>query len=255
MPPETRHYQTWSRLIQDGASLTVVFANARVAAKGRFSWVLAGGNTPRDLYRLLAQPPFVEQMPWAHSHIFWGDERCVRHDDPQSNFAMAQAAMLAHVPIPKKNVHRLVCESHPPAECARAYERSLSEFFKDETPSFDLLNLGVGSDGHTASLFPRHPALDQKDHWVIDIPRAPAAPKLPRVSLTLPIINQAKVILFLAKGQNKKRRIEEILENSGDPNHPLPAARVKALEKTIWLLHWPAVPGEDSPELQDHFME
>ncbi|HUG88371.1 MAG TPA: 6-phosphogluconolactonase [Actinomycetota bacterium] len=170
---------------------------------------LSGGSTPRPLYEALARQPY----PWEEVDVFFGDERCVPPDHPDSNFGMAREALLAMV----------AAHAHPmPGETcdAEAYERTLRERFGDEVPSLDLVLLGLGEDGHTASLFPGDPALDERERWVVRVER----PDHPRLTLTLPVLGGARAAMFLVEGEAKREPLRRLLD--GDPS--IPAARVEA---------------------------
>ena len=146
-------YPDLESLSRAAAALLVKQANLAVAARGRFSVALSGGATPRRTYELLAAPPLVDQAPWDRVHVFWGDERCVPLNDSRSNARLAKEAWLDRVPIPADQIHPLNC-AHDPAAAARQYEAQLREFFAGQPPILDLVLLGLGEDGHTASLFP-----------------------------------------------------------------------------------------------------
>jgi 6-phosphogluconolactonase len=177
---------------------------------------LTGGSTPPPVHERLAQVTY----PWEAVQVFFGDERCVPPDHPDSNYGMAKRTLLDRV---KTNVH-------PMYECdADAYERELRDVFGEGTPRFDLIFLGVGSDGHTASLFPGKPALDVTDRLVTYVPEPGMPPPHPRLTLTFPVLNAAKLVLFLVSGGEKRERVRQILDG-GD----IPAARVRA-ERTIVL--------------------
>ncbi len=206
---------------------------ALATASGRFAVALAGGSTPRALYALLADPraPYREALPWARTHVFFGDERTVPPDHPESNYGTAREALLARVPIPPENVHRIRGEEDPVA-AARSYEDDLRAFF-GRPPRFDLVLLGLGADGHTASLFPGSPALEE--------PRLVAAPFVPalgarRITLTLPALDAASRVVFLVSGATKAPAVALIL-SGGPGSEALPAARVRPLDGTVlWLV-------------------
>lgn len=182
-------------------------AAASVAAKirsatadGPFSLVMAGGNTPQTLYNTLASE-VRGAIPWERVLLFWGDERYVPPDDSRSNYGMAERMLLRRVPIPAANIHRMPTEMPNPDEAARAYEDVLKARFPAPWPRFDLVLLGLGEEGHTASLFPGSPALDEKARWVVAV-HAPAQPPV-RLTLTVPALNHAACIYFLVAGANK----------------------------------------------------
>jgi 6-phosphogluconolactonase len=199
---------------------------AAVAARGRCALVLAGGQTPMGTYALLARR-YGQTIPWPSVHLFWGDERCVPPDDPRSNFKMAQEALLGQVPIPPKNIHRILGE-RPPALAAEEYERGLRAFFRPgaSVPAFDLVFLGVGADGHTASLFPGAPALEESRRWVMAVEAPDGVPCRHRVTLTLPAINASRAVFFLVTGAEKNAVVRDL---RGDPVvlSATPAGRVR----------------------------
>jgi 6-phosphogluconolactonase len=187
--------------------------NDAVRTRGTCSIVLSGGNTPLTLYRLMAsQRP--SPIPWAHVHVFWGDERYVPPQDPRSNFGMAKESLLDHVACPAANVHRMPTQFADPDIAARDYERTLRSRFDGEWPDFDLVLLGLGADGHTASLFPGSLALAEKTRWVVAT-KAPAEPPL-RLTLTLPALVGAAAIYVLVAGANKALPLRHVLEGVGD---------------------------------------
>jgi 6-phosphogluconolactonase len=202
-------------------------------SRGRFSVALSGGSTPGALYRLLAEEPYRGQIPWENVHLFWGDERCVPPDDPGSNYRLANEALIAHVPIPPENVHRLHGELEP-AAAARAYDRDLRDFFCGPRPRFDLVLLGLGSDGHTASLFPGSDALRKTERLAVAVRAHYHDRPAQRVTLTLPSINSARQVLFLVAGRAKAEIVQAVLEGSAG-RFPAQQVRPTAGQLT-WLL-------------------
>ncbi len=208
-------------------------ARMAVEARGRCAIALSGGSTPRSLYSLLAQPPYAAQMPWRQLYFFWGDERCVPPDHGDSNYRMARESLLAHVPIPASNIFRVATEAGAPDAVARSYEATLRAFFGSPAgavPEFDLILLGMGSDGHTASIFPGSRALTETVQLV-----APAyAEHLEshRVTFTLPLINQARCVIFLVAGADKAASLSAVL--AGDLAYP--AARVRLSQGDLYWL-------------------
>lgn len=198
---------------------------AAVAAQGRCSLALSGGRTPKDTYALLAGR-FGDKIPWSSVHLFLGDERCVPPVDPESNFRMASEMLLGRVPIPPQNVHRILGEL-PPELAAEAYEGELRDFFHQGPllPCFDLVLLGAGADGHTASLFPHSPALNETRRWVMAVDAPDGVPCRQRVTLTLPAINASKKAIFLITGAEKRAVVRDLCR---DPALPAatPAGRV-----------------------------
>jgi 6-phosphogluconolactonase len=214
------------------AAFVVGQARRAVKAQGRFSLALAGGATPRLTYEYLARPPFAELLPWKQTHVFWGDERCVDPADPRSNELMARTALLDHVPLPRDHVHTIRCQGGP-ADAADRYEVVLRAQFGVHE-ALDLMLLGLGEDGHTASLFPGSGTLDERERWVVAAV-APATGEQ-RVTMTIPFINRAAAVLFLAYGKAKAGIVKEVLEGTaGRPS--LPAQRVHPQSgRLIWHL-------------------
>ena len=202
-------------------------AQEAVSLRGRFSVALAGGATPRTLYQSLTSAAFVEKIPWKSVYLFWGDERAVPPDHPESNYHMAYEALISQVPIPPENVHRMPGERSDLQSAADEYEKTLRNFFEpsDEGwPSFDLVLLGIGPDGHTVSLFPGSPVLRETVRWVA----APYVEKLKaaRLTLTLPVLNHARRVIFLAAGKEKAPIMREVLSVDPPPTD-LPARLVQ----------------------------
>jgi 6-phosphogluconolactonase len=214
------------------AALLVRLANLAVAARGRFSVALAGGATPRRTYELLAAPPLKDQAPWDRVHVFWGDERCVPAGDSRSNARLAKEVWLDRVPIPVRQIHPMNCASDP-AAAARQYEAQLREFFAGQPPILDLVLLGLGQDGHTASLFPGTMALAEAERWAAAV--YVAEQDLHRVTLTAPLINQAAVAAFLVAGGAKAGVLREVLHGPRDPAR-LPAQLIQPHPgELLWL--------------------
>lgn len=187
---------------------------------GRFSVALSGGSTPRRLYELLATSPYREAFPWQRTHWFWGDERFVPHDSPDSNYRMVREAMLARVAIPSANIHPIPTEPGTPEESARAYERDLKHYYgsgelTSNQPLFDVTFLGLGPEGHIASLFPGTPALRERSHWVKAV--IGAKPE-PRITLTYPALESSRAIAFLVVGVKKRPVLEQLF--AGDEKIP-----------------------------------
>jgi 6-phosphogluconolactonase len=215
------------------AQWIVDLANAKPE---RFAIALSGGSTPKRLYQLLAATPLREAMPWDRVHLFLGDDRFVAWDDANSNFGMAREAMIVHVPIPAANVHGIAFEGTA-AEAAAKYEALLKGFYGSDSldparPLFDVVLLGMGPDGHTASLFPGKPALDVKDRWVTDVPVPGLNPMVPRVTLTYPALHSARSTAFVAAGADKTAMMRRAL--AGD--RELPSARVSPVGELVWFV-------------------
>jgi len=205
-----------------------------------FSVALAGGNTPRRVYELLATERFKHRVEWAQVDLFFGDERCVPPDHPDSNYAMAYETLISKVPIPAKNVHRIIGEGEPNAS-ARLYENQLRTFFAGAAwPRFDLVLLGMGEDGHTASLFPGSEALKEKAKWVVATRREGSMQD--RITLTVPVFNQAARVMFLLTGAGKAGRLAKVLHPQPG-SEALPAQAIKPVDGTLeWLVDNAAAP-------------
>jgi 6-phosphogluconolactonase len=222
------------------AAAEQIVARAERALRERrdFSIALSGGSTPRRLYALLADPskPYRSRLPWERIQVFFGDERHVPPDDTQSNFRMAREALLEHVPLPAANVHRILAE-RPADEAAALYESELRRAFAlgdTGVPRFDLVLLGMGEDGHTASLFPGTKALEERRRLVV----ANWVPKLStwRITLTLPVLNDARAVLFLAAGPDKAGPLGAVFDPSSPPDaYPCQLVRPSAGE-LVWLV-------------------
>jgi len=215
-----------------------------VEAAGRVTVALSGGSTPKHLYSLLASPDYSYQIPWNNVQLFWGDERCVPPDHPDSNFRMVQGALLSKIKIPAENIHRMGGEGRPQTAAAE-YEEELQKFFglkSGALPRFDLILLGIGEDGHTASLFPGSEALNETKHLVV----APFVAKLNshRLSLSLAVLNNAANVWFLVTGASKADAVKKVFSASSD----LPAARVHPVNgNLIWYITQDAAPGMTAP--------
>ncbi len=225
---EVRVFADADELMHAAAGEVVRRAEDAVRERGRFAWALSGGSTPRDLYRLLASPSHRERMPWNTVHVFWGDERHVPPDHPESNFRMAREAMLDHVPLPTANVHRIRAELPDAAAAADLYEAELRAFFiGDDGPRFDLVRfdlvlLGLGKDAHTASLFPGSAALRENERLVIAV-MAPGveSQRTFRITLTPPVLNHSRLCLFLVSGEDKAEPLRAVLAGPRDvERHP-----------------------------------
>lgn len=218
------------------AELVADAARRAAAERGRFVIALAGGTTPRIAYARLAE---LSPMPWAATHVWFGDERCVPPDDPDSNYRMAREALLGRVPIPEAQVTRIEGE-RAPADAADRYDALLRGDALAHAgaggAAFDLVLLGVGTDGHTASLFPGGEALAERARWAVAVP-APdeVAPHVPRVTLTPPALGAARAVVVLATGAGKRGAVAAALAPDA-LDAGLPAGRVRGRERTVWLL-------------------
>jgi 6-phosphogluconolactonase len=224
-------YETPEALAEAAARDFAARAEETINTLGRFAVVLAGGSTPKATYETLARD-YTEELDWGRVHVFFGDERTVHPEHEDSNYRMVRETLLSRVTV--GSVHRMRCEL-PPEEAAADYERQLREFFgPDDPPSFDLILLGLGEDGHTASLFPETSALDVTDRWVVVNPVLKL--ETSRLTLTIPVINAAKVVTFLTAGEGKAETLKEILEGDADPRgYPAKLIRPENGELT-WMV-------------------
>jgi len=219
-------------LARRAAEQWVALAAAAIQSSGRFTVALSGGSTPKTLYSLLATPEFRERTEWHRVHLFWGDERCVPPDHPESNYRMANEALLSHV---HTNVHRVHGENPDVAAAASDYEKTIIEVTKQTLPRLDLIFLGLGTDGHTASIFPGSEVLHETKLLVA----APYVEKLQtyRITMTLPLLNNGASVVFLVSGAEKADIVKEVLE--GETKYP--AQAVKPTQgQLIWMLDQPA---------------
>ena len=203
---------------------------------------LTGGSSPLGLYRLLAEDPFRSEVPWTRVHWFMGDDRFVPERDPLSNMGAARRAFLDSVSAPTQNIHPIATTANDPAEAARRYEDELKQFYgadrlDPDRPLFDLVLMGLGPDGHTASLFPHSPALEEMQHWVVGVPKAGMEPFVPRVTLTFPALASTREMLFLVDSADKRQILGRVLAGED-----LPAHRAYAQGDLVWLIIRAAAP-------------
>lgn len=219
---------------QEAASLFVNASRDSVAIRRRFVVAISGGSTPRRLYTLLSTAPYRDQIDWRNVYFFWADERCVPKGNEESNFKTAFDKLLSKVPIPDGNIHRIKGEEEP-EKAARAYEEDIKKFFgMSGLPVFDLVILGMGEDGHTASLFPGSKSLEETDRLVV--PVYLDKPNWNRITLTLPVLNNAAQILFLVAGSSKAAVLSEIL-GDGEKKRQFPACLISPIQGNMtWLI-------------------
>ena len=233
--PDIRVFDDLEALSRAAASLFIDSCAEAIRSRGRALIALSGGNTPLELYKLLARPPYAEQVDWLHVHVFWGDERCVPPDDPESNYRQANEALLSWVPIPKDHIHRVHGEAEP-QDAALSYALLLRNYASRPMswPRFDLVLLGMGEDGHTASLFPGSPV-------DINAPTAAVTAQYQgrpanRVTITPVLLNEARRLMFLVSGQSKSRTLANVLYGKYDPDR-LPAQRIRPVDgELIWMV-------------------
>jgi 6-phosphogluconolactonase len=227
-------FEDASALADAAARAVVDAAREAVAARGRFTVALAGGATPSATYMRLAQSPHVEAMPWSRTFVFFGDERCVAPDHPESNYRMAQETLLGKVSVPSAQVFPIATADADTEAAATAYAKKLAEVFgtrRGGLPRFDLVLLGMGLDGHTASLFPGSPVLKEVFRTVAAVHAAAAA--IPqRLTLTFPVLNAAGRVVFLVSGAEKAKAVKAVLRDGA----ALPAAMVRPDGALVWML-------------------
>lgn len=231
-------------MLADPSTLTRRVANwlteLALSSQGPFRIVLSGGSTPRPMYELLASDEFRDRFPWKRVFWYWGDERFVPHDHPDSNYRMAYEAMLSKAPVPPENVFPIPVDGSP-EEAALRYEGTLQETYGDAKldparPLFDITLLGLGSDGHTASLLPGEPVLEERTHWVAAVPHG--RPEV-RITMTYPALESSRHIAFLVTGQEKADIVAEIQAGASH----VPAARIQPLGELVWFLDRASLDG------------
>lgn len=228
-------YPSAEELALAAAGLFRQFALESVERSGFFSAALSGGSTPKRMYQILSESPFKESTPWSRMHLFWSDERYVPLNDQRSNAGMAFKNLLDNVPVPKENIHPVPYLSSV-EESAVSYEITLRDFFsvhfKNASPSFHLVMLGMGRDGHTASLFPHNPVLNEKERWVKEVYLQDSR----RITITYPLINLAQNIVFLVQGKEKAPALSKVLKGqSGFEEFPAEGVR-PAKGELYWLI-------------------
>jgi 6-phosphogluconolactonase len=235
---ENRTFESAEMLAHDIAEWLCSLA---LASDRAFGVSLSGGSTPRRLYESLAAPEIASRFPWTRAHWFWGDERFVPHDHPDSNYRMARDAFLSRVPVPDSNIHAVPTEGLSPDQAATAYETTLRRFYgtdelAPDRPLFDVTLLGIGEDGHTASLFPGQPALQEMRRWTVAVVGAKAEP---RITLTYPALDSSRDLAFVATGREKRGVVARA--QAGD--RAIPAAVVRPVGRLHWFTDRAAAPG------------
>lgn len=227
-------FEDKTQLSKAAAELFVKKAQEAVQKNGRFTVALTGGSSPVHFYSLLSQAPYFNQVPWEKTFIFWGDERWVPLDDDRSNAKNAKITFINKVPVPADQVYPMWQDGVEPEEFARQYEQLIQKHFNQEAPQFDLILLGMGDDGHTASLFPGTEVLHEKSRWVQSYYLE--SQSMHRITLTAPLINQAKTICFLTFGSNKAPALFNVLEGERNPEK-YPSQLIEPQQgEVIWLV-------------------
>ena len=217
-----------SALVQRAQELILERSQAAIESRGLFTIALAGGSTPKPLYEALSS----QSLPWSKIHVFWGDERYVAATDKDSNQLMARSAWLDKVEIPDRNIYGVDTTGEDPEQAAKKYEARIQHFFGDaQIPAFDLILLGMGDDGHTASLFPHTEVLKVRDRLIA----VGNKDGQPRITFTIPLINQARSVIFLVAGENKRPALSKVFAPQGDELE-YPSRSIKPEGELIWLL-------------------
>ncbi len=241
--PEVQRVADKEAVSREAAEEFERLARAAIATKGRFTVALSGGSTPKRLYEILAAAPYRDRIDWGSIEFFFGDERSVPPDDPESNYRMAREAMLASLPIPASRIHRMEAERPNLDVAALGYESTLARVFglrpgSHTPPAFDLVYLGMGPDGHTASLFPHTGALRETRRWCV--PNWVPQQDTNRMTLTYPVLNRAAEVIFLVAGSDKAEPLSEVLEGAPDPER-LPSQRIRPVcGRLLFLVDPPA---------------
>lgn len=246
-----KRYSTLDQASIAAVDLIEELVESAVSDKGFCTIVLAGGRTPQRTYELMGDPARAAQIPWQQCHFFWGDERWVPATHPDSNFYKAHKAFFSQLYIPPQNIHQIPTGNRDPETGAAMYEKHLRDFFHTKPllessgtsaettfPIFDLVLLGMGADGHTASLFPESPLLAEKKKWVACVTEKTGSPPVPRITLTLPVFNAARNILFLVAGKKKRKILDSFLEKPRPERTGIhyPAGSITPRDRLVWLV-------------------
>lgn len=228
---EVHVYATPSEVSRQLAEWITTHIETTLKTAGRFTWCLTGGNSPKELYGLLAAEPFRSRIDWSKVHLFWGDERAVPFEDDRNNARMTFAALVDHVPVLNTHVH-VMNTALVPEKAAEAYATTLHKYFGADGPTFDLVLNGMGEDGHTLSLFPGQPVIHEESAWVKAYYLAPQ--KMYRITLTAPLVNRAHRVAFLTFGEGKAHALKEVLK--GERNVDLYPSQI--IQPIDGELHW-----------------
>ncbi len=238
MTPNIQVFPTPEALSEGAAKFIIELAQQSVAEKGRFIIALSGGSTPERLFQFFAQAPYSTLLPWQHTYFFWGDERCVPLDDKRNNAYQAKQLLFNKINVPTENIFRIPTNL-PPEEAADQYEESIKNLFGDEPPRFDLILLGMGDNGHTASLFPHTSVLHEEARMVKEVYVEEVS--MYRVTMTAPLINLAHYIVFLVTGANKAAMLRTVLQGAYEPGL-YPAQLIEPVDgKLLWMVDEAAV--------------
>ena len=235
-----KHYPEIRILSDCAASLTLLeIAHQSTAQRGLFMLAVSGGKTPQSYFKTLAESPYREKLPWHLTSIFWVDERCVPDTRPESNFNNAFNLLLSKVPIPTGNINPILVNNIDPVKAVNLYEQKVRSSFNIKItdggfPAFDLIILGMGSDGHIASLFPDSSVLKEKSRWFVVVPPPVVSPSIERITMTIPLINTARNVIFLISGEGKKQALDAVLD--GNQGSKYPASLIKPEGNLYWFI-------------------
>lgn len=232
---QTAIYPDIDTISREAANYTVRVAREAIAKRGKFTFALSGGTTPGKMYALLTSEPYHSQIDWSAVHFFWSDERCVPPTDPQSNYHLAQEVLLSKLNLRPDQIHRMPADQPDRQQAATDYEAEIRKVLGGDVPAFDLLQLGMGPEAHTASLFPHQPALREEKRLVLPV----SVPKPPpdRLTFTPPLLRAARHILFLATGADKAAALHEVLEGADNPEeYPTQGIVRQARGEVVWMV-------------------
>jgi len=239
---DIKEFEDKDLMAERAAGFIAEKARFEIAESGFFSMALSGGNSPREIYTRLADEN--RGIDWKKVYVFWGDDRYIPHDNRESNYNMAYETLLSKVKIPAHNIYRIPTEVTPIGDAAELYERIMRKFFasmkaidvEKKMPRFGLIILGVGRDGHTASLFPGHKAVNEKARWVVNVKAHARTTLRERITITLPVINAAKNVMFVVSGEGKGGIIKDIA-GSGRKKEAYPASKVNPDSgRSVWFI-------------------
>lgn len=228
-------YPDLETISREAANYTMRVAREAIAKRGRFTFALSGGTTPGRMYSLLTSEPYRSQIDWGAVHLFWSDERCVLPEDPQSNYHLAQEVLLSKLNLRPDQIHRVPAERPDRQQASADYEAEIRKVLGGDLPAFDLIQLGMGPEAHTASLFPHQPALREEKRLIMPV----SVPKPPpdRLTFTPPLLRAARHLLFLAIGADKAAALHEVLEGADNPEeYPTQGIVKQAKGEVVWMV-------------------
>lgn len=228
-------YPDLDTISREAANYTMRVAREAIAKRGKFTFALSGGTTPGKMYSLLTSEPYRSQIDWDAVHLFWSDERCVLPEDPQSNYHLAQEVLLSKLNLRPDQIHRAPAERPDRQQAAADYEAEIRKVLGGDLPAFDLIQLGMGPEAHTASLFPHQPSLREEKRLIMPV----SVPKPPpdRLTFTPPLLRAARHLLFLAVGADKAAALHEVLEGADNPGeYPTQGIVRQAKGEVVWMV-------------------